>query len=64
MEIQLNVDGMHCQACVRHVQKALERLDGIEILEVAVGSVRVRGASREEVTAAITEAGYTVLDVA
>lgn len=61
MEIQIKVDGMHCQACVRRVQKALEKVSGAEVLEVAVGSVRVQGATREEVEAAITKAGYTVV---
>jgi len=61
MEIKLEVEGMHCQACVRRVQKALEKTPGVEILEVAVGSVRVRGIPREQAEEAITRAGFSVV---
>jgi copper chaperone len=60
MEIQLKVDGMHCDACVRRLRKALEKLQGAEILEVSVGTVRVQGPPRAEVEAAVIKAGYTV----
>ena len=61
MDIQIKVDGMHCQACVRRVQKAIEKVPGVEVVEVAVGSVRVKGEQRAEVEGAITRAGFTVV---
>lgn len=60
METQLKVDGMHCDACVRRLRKALEKLQGAEILEVSVGTVRVQGAPHAEVEAAVVKAGYTI----
>lgn len=60
METHLKIDGMHCDACVRRLRKALEKLQGAEILEVSVGTVRVQGAPRAEVEATVVKAGYTV----
>ncbi|MCS6898770.1 MAG: heavy metal-associated domain-containing protein [Myxococcales bacterium] len=61
MEVELKVEGMHCQACVRRVRKALEQIRGIEILEVSVGSVRVRGIKREQAEDAVSRAGFSVV---
>ncbi len=36
----LAVDGMHCGACVRRVKQALEKVDGVTLEDVAVGSAR------------------------
>ncbi len=37
----LDVEGMTCSACVRHVEEALRGLDGVAKLEVKIGKVRV-----------------------
>jgi copper chaperone CopZ len=59
MDIELKVEGMHCQACVRRVQKALEKAVGVEVIEVTVGQVRARG-DRSQVEDAVTKAGFSV----
>ncbi|MCU0657601.1 MAG: cation transporter [Polyangiaceae bacterium] len=59
MDIELKVEGMHCQACVRRVQKALEKAAGVEVVEVMVGQVRARG-DRAQVEEAVTKAGFSV----
>jgi copper chaperone len=60
MTFALAIDGMHCGACVRRVKTALERLPGVTVTEVVVGSARgeVEGVAVAEVVAAVTRAGY------
>ncbi len=62
MEIQINVQGMHCQACVRRVQKSLEKLADARVVEVTVGAVKVDllGATQSQVEGAIEQAGFSV----
>ncbi len=63
-DIVLSVDGMNCASCVRHVQQAALKLNGVRACEVnlARGRAVVRldadAASPEQVAAAITDAGY------
>ena len=58
--MKLAIEGMHCDACVRRVRKAIEKVDGTEIQSVHVGSAEVQPApGREEaVLQAVREAGY------
>ena len=59
------VSGMTCQGCVRHVQRALAKLDGVGSTAVDVGRVRLEFApervTREAIAAALTEAGYAAV---
>lgn len=63
-EVVLDVRGMTCSSCVRHVEGALRRLDGVAEVEVKLrdGKVRVEHdparATIEQMVAAIDEAGY------
>lgn len=58
----LDVEGMTCSACVRHVEEALRGLDGVEKLDVKIGKVRVdhdqAKATPQQLIEAIAEAGY------
>jgi copper chaperone len=62
-EFTLQIDGMHCGACVRRVSQALESTPGVVVKEVRVGAARV--SSNEEpapvdaAIAAVAKAGYT-----
>ena len=58
-EITLNIEGMHCGACVRRVTQALERTPGTEVVEVRVGAARVRAEESGPAVAALAKAGYT-----
>jgi len=64
MESLLDVEGMSCASCVRHVEAALRDLDGIGAIEVRLeeGKVRVQHdpelATRARMIRAIEEAGY------
>ncbi len=62
-EFRLQIDGMHCGACVRRVSQALESTPGVVVKEVRLGEARL--SSNEEpaavdlAIAAIAKAGYT-----
>jgi copper chaperone len=63
-ETILNVPGMSCQSCVRHIHAALGELDGVAEVEVRLrdGKVLVRHdqdrAAVNHLIAALREAGY------
>lgn len=56
------IAGMHCGACVRRVTLALEKLDGVDVVNVNVGSAEVRvsgeGAGEKEIADAIERIGF------
>ena len=58
--MKLSIDGMHCQACVQRVRKAIEKVEGARVENVAVGSAAiVVPESREiDVIEAVRQAGY------
>lgn len=63
MEKKLNVQGMMCQNCVRHVKNALEGLDGVDEavvdLDAATAVVKLTSDVADEVlVAAVVEEGY------
>jgi copper chaperone len=40
-QAKLKIDGMHCDACVRRLRIALEKLPSLHINDIAVGSTSV-----------------------
>ena len=58
--MNLSITGMHCQACVRRVQKALETVEGVAVKQVDIGSavVETEPAREAAVLEAIGKAGY------
>jgi copper chaperone CopZ len=63
METLLDVTGMTCGNCVRHVQKALEQVDGVSSVKVELesGTARVEHDGRAalaSLVAAVEEEGY------
>ncbi len=56
----LTIDGMHCQACVNRVRKALEGVAGAKPEKVEVGSavVAVDAGREPAVLEAVRKAGY------
>jgi copper chaperone CopZ len=61
-EIKLDVSGMTCGSCVKHVTNALEPLDGVEDVSVdlATGKVKVTRVTdkADDLIAALIEDGY------
>jgi copper chaperone len=58
--MKLAIQGMHCQACVQRVRKAIEKVEGAQIRQVDVGSadVAIDPANEAAVIEAIRKAGY------
>lgn len=58
----LQIEGMHCGGCVRRVQGALEKLSGVSVDEVVVGTARgtfdPAETEAEAIAEAVTKAGY------
>lgn len=63
-ETILDVTGMSCPSCVRHVNDALRELDGVDKVEVRMSDGKVlvrhdqRKATADHMIAALREAGY------
>jgi copper chaperone len=61
--LNLTIEGMSCQHCVRAVQKRLAATPGIEVEDVQVGAARVRydptRTSVDAIEEAIADEGYT-----
>ena len=63
----LDIGGMTCASCVRHVEKALSRIPGVRNAEVnlateaATVSFDPQTAGLSELTAAVAAAGYTLI---
>jgi|HubBroStandDraft_5_1064220.scaffolds.fasta_scaffold363299_2 copper chaperone CopZ len=57
--MRFSIDGMHCEACVKRVRKALEKA-GAHVESVDVGSavVAIDPGREEDVLAAVRQAGY------
>jgi copper chaperone len=58
--MNIAIDGMHCQACVARVRKALESVEGARPERVEVGSavVAVDAGHEQAVLEAVRKAGY------
>ncbi len=58
------ISGMSCGHCVRAVEGALEKMDGVEVEKVEIGRATVRfdpaRQSPDAIAAAIREEGYSV----
>ena len=52
----LKIDGMHCQACVRRVTAAIEKVAGPESAKVEIGSAAVKFDPEKTSEQAIAEA--------
>jgi len=58
--MKIAIEGMHCEACVKRVRMALEKVEGVAVREVAIGSAVVDGDATRQAAAleAIQKAGY------
>lgn len=61
--IELKIEGMHCDGCVRRVNALLKRVEGVEVEQVVVGAATVKlpeGVARREVEQALEGGGFQV----
>lgn len=58
----LKIEGMHCQACVRRVTAAIEKVNGLESAKVEIGSAAIEfdpgKTSEQEIAAAVRAIGF------
>ena len=62
----LSIEGMMCQHCVAHVKKALEAVKGTKSVDVSLeqnAATVTTTASPDDLTKAVTDAGYSVVGV-
>lgn len=63
-EVVLNINGMSCQHCVKHVKKALENLQSVTDLDVQIGKAALKydesQLTLQTIQNAIQKAGYTL----
>lgn len=62
-EMQLSIEGMSCDHCVRAVRSALSDIPGVEVKRVEVGAAEVAfdpaRTSRAAIVDAVNDEGYT-----
>jgi copper chaperone CopZ len=62
-EFTLQIDGMHCGACVRRVAQALASTEGVAVDEVTVGTARFTSVLEpppvDAAIAALSKIGFT-----
>ncbi len=64
---RLKIGGMGCEHCLHAVRQALEALEGVDVLEVSMGSALValqEQVPREKFDQAIDDAGYDLIELA
>ncbi len=62
--LTLDIEGMHCASCVRRVERAVERVDGVAAASVNLATHRARvvysaPATVEQISIAVERAGYS-----
>ena len=63
MKLELAIDGMHCDGCVRRVKNLLGKLAGVSSADVSLGKATLEltdAAIEPSVVATLTKAGYGV----
>jgi copper chaperone len=61
---ELHVDGMTCGGCANSVKRSIQAIDSVATVDVDLASKKVRvntQASIDDVSAAVTGAGYEVV---
>ena len=67
MKKQIDISGMSCNNCVKHVTEALEELEGVKNVKVSLKDknaiIEVDNVADENLTNAIEEVGYEVTGI-
>ena len=65
--VQLAIDGMHCDGCVRRVEKVLRSVTGLGVEGVTVGSATLKldvaGVSADDAVKALAAHGFSARKV-
>jgi len=64
MKLNLKIDGMGCEHCIKSVREALEEINGIKVLDVKIGSAEVEAENDSilnEIREKLDDAGYDLV---
>ena len=64
MKLNLKIDGMGCEHCVKSVREALEGVNGVKVLDVKIGSAEVEvenDSVLNEIKEKLDDAGYDLV---
>ena len=64
MKLNLKIDGMGCEHCIKSVKEALEKVKGIKILDVKIGSAEIEAENDSvlnEIKEKLDDAGYDLV---
>lgn len=64
MKLNLKIDGMGCEHCIKSVKEALETVKGIKILDVKIGSAEIEvenDSVLNEIKEKLDDAGYDLV---
>ena len=64
MKLNLKIDGMGCEHCIKSVREALEGINGIKVLDVKIGSAEVEAENDSilnKIRQKLDDAGYDLV---
>ena len=64
MKLNLNIDGMGCEHCIKSVREALEGVNGVKVLDVKIGSAEIETENDSvlnEIKEKLDDAGYDLV---
>ena len=64
MKLNLKIDGMGCEHCIKSIREALEEIKGIKVLDVKIGSAEVEAENDSvlnEIKEKLDDAGYDLV---
>ena len=66
MKLNLKIDGMGCEHCIKSVREALEGINGVKVIDVKIGSAEVEAEAENdsvlnEIRETLDDAGYDLV---
>ncbi|EJU08085.1 MULTISPECIES: heavy-metal-associated domain-containing protein [Fusobacterium] len=64
MKLNLKIDGMGCEHCIKSVREALEGVNGVKVLDVKIGSAEIEAENDSvlnEIREKLDDAGYDLV---
>lgn len=66
MKLNLKIDGMGCEHCIKSVREALEGINGVKVIDVKIGSAEVEAEAENdsvlnEIREKLDDAGYDLV---
>ena len=64
MKLNLKIDGMGCEHCIKSVREALEGVNGVKVLDVKIGSAEIEAENDSvlnEIREKLDDTGYDLV---